>query len=99
MRPLVIGLVLLVLGANLLVCGASGLAALFGTSSPEMVVSVSVAMSNRADIALGNLVGSNIFNILGILGLSSILAPLLACRSGAGRVGCFWRITWPTRCT
>lgn len=93
MIPLLLvgGLVTLVLGAELLVRGASRLAAAlgisplvigltvvaFGTSSPELAVSVQSAFSGSADIALGNVVGSNIFNILLILGLSAIITPLI----------------------
>ncbi len=85
------GLVLLVVGAELLVKGASKLAAAagisplvigltivaFGTSAPEMAVSVGAAWSGQADLALGNVVGSNIFNVLFILGLSALVAPLV----------------------
>lgn len=84
------GLGTLVLGAELLVRGASRLAAAvgisplvigltvvaFGTSTPELVVSVRAALSGQADIALGNVVGSNIFNVLFILGLSAVITPL-----------------------
>jgi cation:H+ antiporter len=84
------GLVLLVLGANLLVRGASGLAlalgisplavgltvVAFGTSAPEVAVSVGAVLSGRTDIATGNVVGSNIFNVLAILGLSALIVPL-----------------------
>jgi cation:H+ antiporter len=89
----ILGLVLLLVGANLLVRSASQLAAAlkisplvigltvvaFGTSAPEMAVSVQSAFSGQtgADIALGNVVGSNIFNILLILGLSATIAPLV----------------------
>jgi cation:H+ antiporter len=87
---LVIGLGLLFVGAELLVRGASRLAAIagisplvigltvvaYGTSSPEMVVSVASAYSGQADIALGNLVGSNIFNVLFILGICAVILPL-----------------------
>ncbi len=88
----VLGLVLLVLGGELLIRGASrtalglGLSPLvvgltvvaFGTSSPEMAVSVGGAMRSQggADLALGNVVGSNIFNVLFILGLSAMIRPL-----------------------
>ncbi|MDZ7734912.1 MAG: calcium/sodium antiporter [Gammaproteobacteria bacterium] len=88
-----LGLVLLVVGAEVLVRGASRLAAsvgisplvigltvvAFGTSAPEMAVSVQSALSGQAgaDIAIGNVVGSNIFNVLFILGLSAIIAPLV----------------------
>jgi len=84
------GLVLLVAGAESLVRGASKLAGAlgisplvvgltvvaFGTSSPELAVSVSSALAGEADIAVGNVVGSNIFNVLFILGLSALVAPL-----------------------
>jgi len=86
-----IGLVLLVGGAELLVRGASRLAlglgisplivgltiVAFGTSSPELAVSTQASLSGDADIAVGNVVGSNIFNILFILGLSAVIVPLL----------------------
>ncbi len=85
-----LGLVLLVVGAEVLIKGASRLATsigvsplvvgltvvAFGTSAPELAVSVSSAVKNQADIALGNVVGSNIFNVLFILGLSALVAPL-----------------------
>jgi cation:H+ antiporter len=88
---LIAGLVLLVLGAELLVKGASRIAAgfgispliigltvvAFGTSAPEMAISVSSAFKGEADIAVGNVVGSNIFNVLLILGLSALISPLL----------------------
>jgi cation:H+ antiporter len=82
---------LLVFGANVLVRGASGLAAAlgvsplvigltvvaFGTSSPEVVVSVQAAQGGQSALALGNVVGSNIINTLFILGLSAVVAPLV----------------------
>jgi cation:H+ antiporter len=85
------GLVLLVAGAELMVRGASRLAVTFGvsplvigltvvafgTSSPELAVSLQASLNGRADIALGNVIGSNIFNVLFILGLSAAVAPLL----------------------
>lgn len=84
------GLVLLVVGAKLLVDGAVKLAELWGvskavigltivaagTSLPELATSVIAAIHKETDIAIGNVVGSNIFNILGILGVSSLIAPL-----------------------
>ncbi|MFC1464575.1 MAG: calcium/sodium antiporter, partial [Candidatus Brachytrichaceae bacterium NZ_4S206] len=87
----VAGLALLVIGAESLVRGASRLAAAigisplvigltvvaFGTSAPEMAVSSVSALNGAADIAVGNVVGSNIFNILLILGLSALVAPLV----------------------
>lgn len=88
---LAIGLVLLVVGADVLVKGASRLAVAvgispliigltivaFGTSAPEMAVSVGAAWSGSADLALGNVVGSNIFNVLFILGVSALISPLI----------------------
>lgn len=88
---LVVGLVLLVVGADVLVRGAARLAAnfgipslvigltvvAFGTSAPELAVSVKAAYSGQAELAIANVVGSNIFNILFILGVSAIIAPLV----------------------
>ncbi|WP_290886493.1 calcium/sodium antiporter [Arenimonas sp.] len=88
------GLALLIFGADLLVRGASrlslslGIAPLvvgltvvaFGTSAPELAVSVKGALDGQTDIALGNVVGSNILNVLLILGLSALLAPLVVDR-------------------
>jgi cation:H+ antiporter len=85
------GLGLLVLGAEWLVKGASRLAAAagisplvigltvvaFGTSAPETAVSVKSALAGQVDIALGNVVGSNIFNVLFILGASAAITPLV----------------------
>ena len=85
------GLALLVVGANLLVRGAGKLAlslgisplvvgltiVAFGTSAPEVAVSVGAVLDGRTDIAVGNVVGSNIFNVLFILGLSALIAPLV----------------------
>lgn len=90
----VIGLGVLVVGADMLVRGASRLAAAFGipplvigltvvgfaTSSPELAVSVQAALAGEGDIAVGNVVGSNIFNVLFILGLSALVAPLAVSR-------------------
>jgi cation:H+ antiporter len=87
---LVTGLLLLIAGAELLVRGASRLAAAagvsplvigltvvaFGTSAPEMFVSVVSAANGQAGISLGNVLGSNLFNVLFILGLSALIAPL-----------------------
>ncbi len=87
----VLGLAALVLGAELLVRGASKLAlsfgisplvvgltvVAFGTSAPEMAVSVQSAWAGQVDIALGNVVGSNIFNVLLILGASALIVPLV----------------------
>ncbi len=88
---LILGLVLLVGGAEFLVRGAARLAlsfglsplvvgltvVAFGTSSPELAVSVASAFAGDGDLALGNVVGSNIFNVLVILGLSALIIPLV----------------------
>lgn len=87
---LFVGLAVLTIGAELLVRGASRLAikagisslvvgltvVAFGTSAPELVVSVQSALQNKPDVALGNVLGSNIFNVLFILGVSSLIVPL-----------------------
>lgn len=89
--PFIVGVVLLIVGAEALVRGASRFAAAigisplvigltvvaFGTSSPELAVSVQASWTGAPDIALGNIVGSNIFNVLFVLGLSALLAPLI----------------------
>ena len=86
-----LGLGALVLGAEALVRGASKLAlsfgisplvvgltvVAFGTSAPELAVSAGAALEGTPDIAVGNVVGSNIFNVLFILGLSALIAPLV----------------------
>jgi cation:H+ antiporter len=90
----VAGLAGLVLGANLLVRGASKMAlsfgisplvvgltiVAFGTSAPEVAVSVGAVLDGKTDLAVGNVVGSNIFNVLFILGLSALITPLLVDR-------------------
>ena len=87
---LIVGVVCLVIGAEWLVKGASAVASkmgvapivigltvvAFGTSAPEFAVSVSGALSGEADVALGNVVGSNTFNILLILGMSAAISGL-----------------------
>lgn len=87
---LILGLGLILVGANYLIDGASAIAKRFGisdfiigmtivgigTSTPEMVVSFISAAQGNADIAVGNIVGSNIFNILMILGVTAIILPL-----------------------
>lgn len=88
---LVAGLVVLVVGAEFLVKGAAKLATAvgisplvvgltvvaFGTSAPELAVSVTSAFRGQPDLAVGNVVGSNIFNILVILGLAAVITPLV----------------------
>jgi len=92
---IVAGFILLTSGANILISGATGLAAkfnisnlvigltvvAFGTSAPELVVNVVAAVEGNNEIALTNVLGSNSINTFVILGLSAILFPLLAQRS------------------
>lgn len=87
---LVVGLGLLILGANLFVQSAVAIAKLFnvsdaiigltivavGTSLPELITSVVASYKKEADIAIGNVVGSNIFNILSILGITALVIPV-----------------------
>jgi cation:H+ antiporter len=87
----VAGIVLLISGAELLVRGASRLAVAvgvtplvvgltvvaFGTGSPELAVGIQASLADQADLTVGNVVGSNIFNVLFILGISAIVAPLI----------------------
>ena len=88
---LIAGFVLLIIGANKLVEGASSLASklgipdivigltvvAFGTSAPELVVNLVAALEGNSDMVLGNVLGSNIFNVLCILGISSMVYPLI----------------------
>lgn len=90
----VLGLALLIAGAEALVRGAAALAArlgitplaigltvvAFGTSAPELAASLLAARAGAGDIAMGNVVGSNIFNVLFILGLTAVIAPLVVQR-------------------
>jgi len=87
----VLGLIILTVGADLFIRGAAGLGARFGlssfvigmvivgfgTSAPELAVNLTAAYSGHYDLALGNVVGSNIVNIGLILGLSALLAPMV----------------------
>lgn len=86
----VVGLALLIAGSQVLLKGAIGIAEYFGvsqavigltlvavgTSLPEMSVSIIAALRRHADVAVGNILGSNIFNLFGILGISALLQPL-----------------------
>lgn len=92
---LILGLVALVGGAELLVRGSVGLAGrlgisplvvgltivAFGTSSPELFVSVRAGLAGQSELALANVLGSNIFNVLAILGIAALVAPLAVHRS------------------
>ncbi len=94
---LALGFVLLGKGADWFVEGAAGIAAKFGipqlvigltivamgTSAPEAAVSIAASLKGSADITIGNVVGSNIMNILVILGCASVITPLLLARSTA----------------
>lgn len=91
----ILGIVLIVAGANFLTDGAAALArrlglsplmvgltvVAFGTSTPELVVSLTSALGGNSDISLGNIVGSNIFNVLGIAGVTALIAPLAITKS------------------
>ena len=121
---LLVGLGLIVLGANWLVNGATGIArraglnefvigltiAGFGTSTPELVVSLDGAIQGNSDIAVGNVMGSNIFNILFILGLTALIYPVsmtdenrrkkailiyFACNFRTSRTYWWWRTVCP----
>ncbi len=94
-----VGLALLVGGSQVLLYGAIGIAeavglsqavigltlVAVGTSLPELTISVIAALRRHADVAIGNILGSNIFNVLGILGVSALLQPLPV----AGRILAF----------
>ncbi len=89
------GFLLLVKGADWFVSGASGLAhrlgipplvigltiVAFGTSAPELAVSVTAALRGANEIAVGNVIGSNLFNLLVVAGASAVLCPLVADRT------------------
>ena len=92
---LLAGLLLILFGANYLVDGSSSIAKKFGisefvigltivgigTSTPEMVVSFLSSFQGKADMAIGNIVGSNIFNTMLILGITALISPLVITRS------------------
>ena len=96
---LLLSLALLVVGANWLVDGAAAIARRFhmseyiigativgmGTSAPELVVSVISSVGGHSDIAIGNVVGSNIFNVLLILGITALLMPIKYTRENIRR--------------
>ena len=96
---LMAGLLLILFGANWLVDGSSSIAKRFGisefvigltivgigTSTPEMVVSFMSSFQGKADMAIGNIVGSNIFNTLMILGVTALISPLAITKSNLKR--------------
>ena len=100
---IVAGLVLLALGAEVLVHGAVSLAlrlrvsplligvtiVAWGTSTPELLVSVNASMNGNYGLAVGNVVGSNIFNILLILGVAAVISPIAVSSRSIGRDGLF----------
>lgn len=87
---LIVGFVLLVKGADVFVDGSSGIAKFlkipsivigltivaFGTSAPEAAVSIIAGVNGSNDIAVGNVIGSNMFNLLGVLGISALISPV-----------------------
>lgn len=95
----ILGIVLIIAGANYLTEGASALArrfgvsplvvgltiVAFGTSSPEFIVSLMSALKGNSDIAMGNVVGSNIFNVLVIGGINALVTPITITRSTVRR--------------
>ena len=92
---LIVGFFILIKGADFFVDGSSSVAKLLGvpavvigltvvamgTSAPELAVSVSAAVSGSSDIAIGNVVGSNLLNILIVLGVSAVIVPLTVDKS------------------
>ena len=86
----IIGIALVVFGSNITVNAATEIATMFGmserfigltivalgTSLPELVTSITAALKKNADIAIGNIVGSNIFNILFVIGTSAMITPV-----------------------
>lgn len=88
---LIVGLVLILVGANILTDGASALAkrwgvsdlivgltvVAFGTSAPEFVISVMSAADGNTELAIGNVVGSNIMNVLAIIGITALVRPIV----------------------
>lgn len=92
---LVVGFVLLIKGADILVSGASSIAAnfkiskmligltivAFGTSAPELAVSISSLLAGTTDMLLGNVIGSNIMNILLLVGMGAIICPIVVKKS------------------
>lgn len=87
---LAVGLILILWGANMLTDGASSIAkrlgmsdlivgltvVAFGTSAPELAISIAAAISGSSEIAVGNVVGSNIFNVFAIIGVTAMIRPI-----------------------
>lgn len=89
---MIIGLALLIFGANWLINGAENVAkrfhisdivigftiVSFGTSAPELIVGIAATLKNAGDITVGNVIGSNVFNLLAVLGITGIVMPIKA---------------------
>jgi len=102
---LIVGFVLLVKGADCFVDGSSSIARILkvpsvvigltivamGTSAPEAAVSITAGLSGNSDISLGNIVGSNIFNLLMVIGISAITLPIVSQKEIIGR-DMWWNI-------
>ena len=87
---LVLGMIILIYGAHLLVQGASSFAKMlhipnlvigltvvaFGTSFPELIINVFASTQGQSELAVGNVVGSNIINVLLVIGLSAVVKPM-----------------------
>ena len=96
---LIIGIVVAIVGAHLLVDGGVALASKlgiptlvvgaifigFGTSTPELTVNVASALDGKTDLALGNILGSNLFNICMILGIVALISPMVISRDAKGK--------------
>ena len=96
---LIIGFVFLIKGADLLVDGASSVArklhisnlvigltiVAFGTSAPELFVNLYASIQGTTDIAIGNIIGSNIVNMLFILGITAVIYPLTVTKERYGK--------------
>ncbi|MFC2125594.1 calcium/sodium antiporter [Bacteroidota bacterium] len=99
---LIVGLVILILGGDFLVRGASSIAlrlnltplvvgltiVAFGTSAPELLISVKSALSGSPDLAMGNVIGSNICNLALVLGITAIISPIIVQKSSIS-------VDWP----
>ncbi len=99
---LIVGLIVLILGGDFLVKGASSIAlrlnlsplvvgltiVAFGTSAPELLISVKSALSGSPDLAMGNVIGSNICNLALVLGIAAIISPIIVQKSSIS-------VDWP----
>jgi len=99
---LIVGLIILILGGDFLVKGSSSIAlrlkisplvvgltiVAFGTSTPELLISIKSALSGSPDLAMGNVIGSNICNLALVLGISAIISPIFVQKNSL-------KIDWP----